>query len=427
VGALDMLAGSPVLGAEDRAQIRAWLERVHGLIREATFLWVSGPRNGGPQTCHRFSNHATFHVAALASIGYALGDEGRVEEAIDRGRLPYTWSTLLRDAIYMDGDDVLGCDAAQRLPTYRGEVYDRYRSFDTPPARNDPAGDPRSWNDRNRGYGYSTLSALNLALVAELALHHGRDLYRARARSGESVDLPARYLSHYKELAGAKRALIVRTGYPGEETYLGQIVKDGDNPFYELLSVRYHQPVSIIRALRPYDTTGVPRLWFEPLFFGRVYTRDQLDFAFDLDDMSEGWQPADPADFAEAAVRDGSLRFLAASERPTLVLPDLELDPAAYDTLVVRMRVQAQSLLAPSAERVECALAWSHTDPRGAADLQRVSWQTVADGMLREQRIPLDGGSGWGERAGPVRQLRLEPTSRPGLRVEIEDMRLERR
>jgi hypothetical protein len=423
LAALDALAGTPALDARDRAEIRVWLERVDALIREATFLWTSGPRAGGPPTCHRFSNHATFHIAALAAIGYALGDERRVTEAIDRGPLPYTWSTLLRDAIYMDGDDVLGCDAARRIPTYRGEVYDRYRSFDGPRVANDPNGDPRAWKDSNRGYGYSTLSALNLALVAELALHHGRDLYRARSRSGESVDLPARYLSHYKQLVGPRRGLIVPSGYPGEQTYLGQIVKDTDNWLYELLAERYHQPISITRALVPYDAAGIPRTWFEPLFFGRMYTPGDLEFDFALDGIAEGWQPEDPGAFASARVSGGALHFRSAAKHPALLLRDLELDPSAYDTLVVRMRVQPES---GTAQRTEATLAWSR-DPRDRSDEQRIAWQVIADGEAREYRMPLDSVGDGSERRDPVRQLRLEPVDRPGLRVEIEYVRLERR
>ncbi len=416
VGAYDLIHDSGVLSPTDHAEIRAWLNRAYDLVREATFIWGGGPAEGGPASCHRFSNHATTHIAAMAAIGYVLGDEAKVTEVLEGPSLRYNWSTLLRDTIYIQGDPVLGCDAGRGIPTFTGESYDRYRHFDVPGIVNDPNGDPSTWNDSNRGYGYSLGAFSSLGAVAEMALRHGRDLYRASASSGESLELPGEYYAYYKAVGGTGDYIITPSGYQGESTYTGEVMRDGSAGTFEWLSKRYHQNANITRALDPYDMLSVRRRFFDTRFFGRYYDPLRLSWDFHFDGVSEGWELVDPGQVSDSGVSDGRVWLENVGSDPAIRIRDLFLAASKYSTLFVRMRISG---------------------PGGARGMGEFSWQTstgetgsvqfahFVDGAFHDYRVSLSGQPTWNAPGARVVLVRFDPVSSPGLDVEIESIQLE--
>jgi len=418
IAAYDLIFDEAVLSETDHAEIRTWLERLYSLLREGTFIWGGGPAAGGPALCHRYSNHASHHIAAMAAIGYILEDAAKIEESLEGSQLEYNWSTLLRDQIYIEGQPVIGCDAGNGLPVFTGQIYDRYRHFDVPGIVNDPNGDPNLWNDSNRSYGYSQISLLNLSFVAEMALHRGRDLYRAKAQTGESLDLAGQYLAYFKSVFGHGRLVLTPTGYPGEASYTGEILNDGHNGTFELLASRYHQDADITRALEPYDLLGINRSFFDVRFFGRYYDALRLAWNFHIDDISEGWEMIDAAQFDASGVAGGKLFFSSVGKDPAIHISDLFLAAERYRTLVLRMRVSN-----PSLHVVDLTSEFHWQTEAGQSG--GVAFAYVADGNVREYRIALAGFPTWNSPGNRVVELRLDPVSDSGLDVEIESIVLD--
>jgi len=418
IAAYDLVFDDPLLSETDHLEIRAWLERLYSLIRDGTDIWGGGPAFGGPSLCHRYSNHASRHIGAMAGIGYVLNDASKIQEALSNTNLNYSWSSLLRDSLYIEGDPVLGCDASLGLPTFTGEVIDRYRHRDVPGIQNDPDGDPSDWSDANRGLGYSLITMENLGYVAEMALHRGRDLFRASAVSGESLDLPGRYFSYFKQTFGTGRVIIEPTGYMGEISYTGEILSNSHSWLFEWLSDRYHQDADITRGLEPYEMLGVPRNAFNVLFFGRYYDSLRLAWNYHFDDVSEGWEFSDTSQVAQGAVENGMLSFESSGPDPALRIGDLFIDSERFASLVIRMRVT--DLEGSSVDRVS-EFAWQTSTGVGGS----VGFMHQSDGVLREYRISLAGFPTWSQPGTRIVELRFDPVREPGLRVEIDAIILE--
>ena len=63
VGAVYRLAYAGAwLTVEEETAVRDWLGRIHRLELSAMALWDCGPACGGPDACHRSSNHAALHL-----------------------------------------------------------------------------------------------------------------------------------------------------------------------------------------------------------------------------------------------------------------------------------------------------------------------------------------------------------------------------
>lgn len=438
VAAYDLVIGSGLLSTSDHAAIEAWLRKVHRLVRETTFLWVAGPSGGGPVLCHRRSNHTSKHISTMAAIGLVLRDAGIAKEALTgtpyepgEDPIPYYWTALLADQIYMQGQPSIGCDPSN--PTHTGEVVDRYRHFDDPGVYNDPSAPPASWNDANRGYGYSLLTTGALAHVAEMVLHFGgaelpgfppsgigRDLYRVSGPSGERIARAGKYLAYYKQVSGPGwRTLIPSTGYPGESSYVNEISKDAHSAVFEVLSERYHHRWGITRALRPYDRNGVARRFFDPVQFGKVYDPEELAWEFHLDGIRDGWGWRDAAQVTSQFIRGGRFRFDVVQGDPALEQKWLWFSANEYDTLVVRMRVTPLpgSLALP--EPLVTQAFWQNW--QGAQG--KLSLNYVDDGQVHEYSFPLDSHSAW---SGTIKSLRFDPVNRPGARVDLYAIRLQR-
>ncbi len=268
VAAYDLLYDSGALSASDHRVIQDWLSKTYRILRDNTYLWSQR------QVVQVFSNHSTAHIAAMASIAYILEQPGQLAESIDGTKLgccsplPYSWKSLVRDAIYLAGQPRLGADLKTPSPTATGEVFDGNRHFD-PGALNACNANPATANNSRRGYGYSLLTLGNLAMVAEMSLHRGEDLYAYTAPSGESLLLPARFQGKVK-LDNGPGDKIICANDPGSQRYRGELLRDVYNPILELVNVRYPGQAEIEPALGAYDAQQTLRRWFWPIFFGKT-------------------------------------------------------------------------------------------------------------------------------------------------------------
>lgn len=268
--AYGLLRDAGALSASDEAIVQSWLLRVHGILESALSLWRCGPACGGPNPCHKWSNHPAVYIDGMAAIAAALGDDARWDSAVA------LWKEQMERQLYMDGEAVIGCDSTYGIPAQPGQVVDRYRHHDggfVAGPVNDPADPPHVWTDARQGYGYSLFAMERLSNVAELSERRGgEDLFAYRGPNGEELLTVARHLALAKyeagpSLSGTTRSLIPH-GY-----FWGEISYDGYNVLFEHLAARIGDPL-VALPLEQYDALSRPRWWFEPAHLGHAWEKE---------------------------------------------------------------------------------------------------------------------------------------------------------
>ena len=111
--------------------------------------------------------------------------------------------------------------------------------------------------------------------------------------------------------------------------------------------------------------------------------------------------------------RDGVLRGTSNSRDPVMSSPALELRASRYKRVIVEMRL---SHPAGGAQ-----LFWA-TTASGVSEAASVSVPTLADGRWHTYTFEVGQNPNWG---GCVTAFRFDPTSEPGVTVEIKSIRLE--
>lgn len=390
IPAYDLIYESSALSDQDKNIINTWLSKVAKLIEEGMDLWFN---SGSPMPCHQYSNHVSAHLTGLMLIGYMLEDTTLTQEVISGSRLPTNWKEFMKNAIYMQGDPVIGCDSGQNPPTYTGEVVDRYRHLDH------PGSDPNL--KLNRGLGYSLLSTYNLALGAEAAYHHGTDLYHYIAPSGESLKLPGIYYMHYLKTFGPNDTLITSTGYNGEAMYVNEILqKDFIKP-YELLSLRYENNISIANAFSKYYLPSRTNYNHDYLF-GKLYRYDILSWDFLLNDIDEGWTT--PTNIT----KDGTLQITTRNDNTILTSPTLNIRASDYPYFTIRLKANGGGVH-------QSTLSWG-TD-------KSINFNITADGDYHEYVIDLSKQANW---SGAITELKIIPINISNSTVVIDWMRLQK-
>lgn len=119
------------------------------------------------------------------------------------------------------------------------------------------------------------------------------------------------------------------------------------------------------------------------------------------------------ADFEKVDVRDGVLRGLTSGRDPVMTSPALELRAGRYKRVIVEMRLDCPGGGAQ--------LFWA-TTASGVSEATSVSVPTVADSQWHAYTFDVAANPNWG---GCVTAFRLDPTSAPGVTVEIKSIRLE--
>ncbi len=119
------------------------------------------------------------------------------------------------------------------------------------------------------------------------------------------------------------------------------------------------------------------------------------------------------AGFATFEARDGLLRGFTDSRDPVMLSPALELRASRYTCMRVELRLDKP---AGGAQ-----LFWA-TRANGVSEANSVTVPTVADGQWHTCTFDLAANPNWG---GCVTSFRLDPSSEPGVTVELRSIRLE--
>lgn len=393
------------LSPQEHALVQNWLRKGHKLIKEGTIYWSQSANR-----CHAVSNHTTSHVAGLATIGFVLDDIALAKEAIEGTSMPKNWKTLVSESIYSDNDTVLGCDRLLGNPTFLGEVVDRYRHNDVPNA------DP--WSNLNRGYGYSLVSASNLTETAEVAYHHGIDLYSHRAPKGESLLAPGIYYSHYEREFSPGSQLIQPKGYPGEKGYINELVRPGYHSLFEILSYRYKNHSEVARAFDgPADSE---RFYPSDKFFGKMFDNKEVAWNFYLDDIMEGWKVRQNGHIANVLVNNGILSFDAIKEDPGLEALDLSIKADSYPILTVHMKLDDGI---NAGDRVPAQVFWADKDGNFNDPDNRGGFNAIIDGTYRTYTLNLRNHSNWKD---IISKFRFDPVNRGNVSVSIDSLILQK-
>lgn len=139
--------------------------------------------------------------------------------------------------------------------------------------------------------------------------------------------------------------------------------------------------------------------------------------AWDFANGAEGWGSG--MNLADIRINDGMLSAQTSSGDPAFFGPPMRARAVDFSTLIVRMRLTpaGTSTLQDSAQ-----IFWKTTRlPESEATSRHFA--VTADGQWHEYRVPLADNVRWRD---VITRLRLDPCSRSGLKVEVDELRLAR-
>ena len=394
--AFDLIYYSANFSEDERLVVRAWFEKAYHLIKQGAQYWQENVNY-----CHHSSNHVTNHLTGLVSLAYVLDQPLLAESLLLGQEVPKNWLNLIEEVVYMKGDEILGCDRRDPgLTPERGEIVDRYRHYD---------------QSTHKGYGYSLLTVVNLSLSAEAALHHGIDLFRYEASTGESLKLPAQYYSYYYgtfyEIGGDNQVQIQPSGYPGEENYTDEILRRDYNNLFELMSKRYNNDPQITRAFTKIENEPRERYNFQPGFFGKMFERGRLSWDFHIDADFEGWKIDETA-----SVIDGSLKVISAAGQIMVKSPDLHLEASDYNKAILRLKLERTGA---ASDTVNAKISWQTSLGFGGQMNRSLK---IIDNQYYDIEFDLGQLDLW---RGEITSLKFQLEQVPGVGITIDYIRLE--
>lgn len=173
-----------------------------------------------------YQNHLVAHALGLLTIGYAVGDRGLVQFAVDSRENPRDLIELINGMILMkDKPLFLKNDTA---PHQDGEMADRYR------------------HGEHKGLGYCMLSFDEMLVMTETLHRNGLNLYDYVGAHGETMEKPFTFYADFVRLKDSS----IKGGY-----YSGEKVS-GDSARYEIGNLRYPGNPDIEALLRSVDRTA---------------------------------------------------------------------------------------------------------------------------------------------------------------------------
>ncbi len=360
-------------------------------------------------------------------ISFAIGDVTNAMGAIEGNisGLNLNWKKLLADAIYITGQGIEGCDKSQAkaLPPVTGEIVDRYRhDFLSTRVPNE-----------GRGLGYSIVSTENFATVALVARNFGLDLFQYSAATGERIDMPAKYYSHYlykfKDEGVAKVPdldYIKSSGYQNETGYMHEIVKSGQIAVFDLLSKVYNEDIQIYQATQKYSVVERQKL-FEPLYFGFNHIDGFLKWDFFYNKVHEGWTSGTNAHVEQLHASNGSLVFDVVGKDPQLISPRLNIrvstapgiTPLPYRYMKIKLKVDP---LASGSTSSLLQIFWASNFGQPFTPDKKAGAPIQTDGSWQEVVLDLGSNSKW---VDMIQKLRIDPVSDAGnVQVEIDSITL---
>ena len=214
----------PIMTADDREAMDAWLRFLAGEIKEGHRAWVEH----NYYSRQLYNNHLSGHNLGLAAIGFLLRDQSLIDYALDSPDNPRDFKEMVNGAILMPGKPPSQFAPGDRSRTAEpGEIYDRYRIVTI---------------RRGKGYGlgYALLHLKMLTQTAEMAYHNGIDLFAYTGPHGENLKLAFEYYADFL----IQRDASIKGGY-----YTNNMLPLSSVHIYEIANRRYPGTPKITEVL----------------------------------------------------------------------------------------------------------------------------------------------------------------------------------
>lgn len=212
----------------------------------------------------------------------------------------------------------------------------------------------------------------------------------------------------FADKTGIREAVLAPTNEWGEGSYAEPNAEHGFGMFETVREVFCKKPVGGWPVnfgpqdvgLGPYDLSPTSTL-----------SRTAWDFR----DGAQGW--SEMMGVKDFVAGNGKLAFETDSRDPALVTSLSRVRAGEWGCLVVRMKVSGNT----SPPTTVAQLFWS-TSTSPISESNSLSVTVKADGNFHEYAFPLSSSTRW--RRG-ITSLRFDPATLPGLKIEIESIRLE--
>jgi hypothetical protein len=135
----------------------------------------------------------------------------------------------------------------------------------------------------------------------------------------------------------------------------------------------------------------------------------RTEWTFDRTGDTEDWRAA--MQIGNFRAEGGALRFESAGTDPALSGPPLELPAAKYKAVLIRMKASRNE---------KAQLFWATTSSAVSAQ-NSVYFDVIGDGQMRDYSVPVAENRRW---RGIIKALRFDPGMAPGVKFEIESIRL---
>ena len=130
----------------------------------------------------------------------------------------------------------------------------------------------------------------------------------------------------------------------------------------------------------------------------------------------DGWN--NTMGLAGVAAHDGALSGRTTNHDPAFFSPGLQARADKFTTVVIRMKLQRED---GQPLRDEAQLFWSTSRlPESESTSERFA--VTGDGQWHEYTVPVSQNHRW---RGVITRLRLDPVNQPGVRVELDSIRLQ--
>ncbi|TWU39785.1 alginate lyase family protein [Novipirellula artificiosorum] len=172
-----------------------------------------------------YQNHLTAHAMGILLVGYAVGDRGLVQFAVDCEENPRDMIELINGMILMKDKPPFYRDDPG--PHQDGEIADRYRHV------------------QGKGLGYAMLSFDEMLVMTETLYRNDVDLYQYVGAYGETMELPFTFYADFWRLGDGT----IKGGYYSGERPSGESAAGR----YEIGNQRYPGNPEIEAFLKSVD------------------------------------------------------------------------------------------------------------------------------------------------------------------------------
>ena len=226
-------------------------------------------------------------------------------------------------------------------------------------------------------------------------------------RYGRTPELFAKHLRDAKQLLQSGNMILVEAWNEwGEGSYIEPHQEFGFGYLDAIREVftdapKAHDDVTPADAgLGPYDVTSTP----------------PAQTAWDFAAGDAGWK--DTMGLTDVAVRNGALTGRTANNDPAFFGPPMQARADKFTAVIIRMKLQREDGQ-PLQDKAQ--LFWNTSRlPESESTSERFA--VTGDGQWREYTVPVSQNRRW---RGVITRLRLDPCNQPGVKVELDFIRLQ--